>query len=528
MQGTPAITITDADGHPVHRSGGVWRAQEAQRLRVRIEGGPWELDLNGRGLAWDQDLPGVVLATPFAVGRLTLTLRGEGRVHEVPVDVEAAESKLGADLWEALLADLEDWLPGLSAGIEGPLQGGLGLDGLDLPSAVEAVLPLVPAFEQSIRRVLDAPRQRTVTELADRPLHRAQRATAETLAWISRHPREAAWLRPETDGALAGPPPMLPLPLSYDTLDHPANRHLVWLIRRVVRRLQGAADVLGRAACSELNDTLAWRNARCAALQVAARRLQRLDRTGPLRDVQGAPATEAALMVLLDAPAYARAHRLGRRILRGGLQTDAPPAVATRPSYHLYELWCFLAIARGLRQELGGGWSWRLRKRTRLLDLAGTGSGAWFEGKGPGDEEVRVLFNPRFSSLVRFDSPAAPAKRHAVTRERRPDIVVTRRSGDQRSWVALDAKYRVGVSALADAFSSAHIYRDSLRWPKFGGPPRAAALLSPRADAGTALWFAPWFAQRHGVGAIALAPGADVGPAIDSLLSLLRPQEPTS
>jgi len=512
-------------GSPAPRVGGAWVVEEARALVVELDGGPWQLDVEGRPLAWDQDvgpLGGVTLSLPFAVGRVRLSARRGQEVHALTLDVQPAAHKLGATSWSTLLADLERWLPGLGAGVEANRLGGLALSGLDLASAVEALLPLLPSFERAIALALADPRTRERATHEDRPIHLARRADPSTLAWISRHPREAAWLRPDAEPHRVGEPPTLPLPEHVDTLDHPVNRYLVWLIGRVARRLDGAAEVLGRARCSELNDTKAWVLARTRALRAAAARLRRTLQAGPLAGLRAEAPTGDALLVLGNAPAYARAHRIGRRLLASGFRADAEaPEVATRPSYELYELWCFLAIQRELERALGAGWRYKLKRSSRLLSLAGTGSGARFVGHGPEGASLTLDFNPVFSSLLQ--ATTREDGRHAITRERRPDLTIAVRSPRGRTWLALDAKYRVGAQALGDAFSSAHLYRDALRWPRFGGRPAQALLLTPRADAETERWFSADFLNAHAVGAVELTPGAALHEQLAPVWQALSP-----
>lgn len=501
------------------RQGGAWLVEETDALRLEIPGGPWQVRLEGRELPWEPRLGphgGVRAALPFAIGRLSLEVYREGRTHHDTIEVRPAAHKLGASRWAALLADLEGWLPSVTAGIEAPRLGGLSLAGLDLPSAVEALLPLLPGFEQALRQVFERPRTRERTDVRERPIHRARQPRPETLAWISAHPREAAWLRPEAEPSLVGAPPLVPLPVQRDVLDHPANRHLVWLVGRIVRRLQGAATALSRTRCSRLNDTEAWRDARVWALQRAARHLARLLRTSPLSQVQPQPASGEALMVLLDAPAYARAHQLGRRILSSGFSSQSTSEVATRPSFTLYELWCLLALQRALRDWLGPAFTWRFQGTAKLLDLSSDGTGATLTAT-EGERTVELRFNPVFRSLL-----DGPAQRFSVTEHRRPDVTLCARGPGGAAWWALDAKYRAGRTALADAFGKAHIYQHSLRWPAWGGAPRATWLLAP-SDAETAPWFGWDFLHAHHVGALRLCPGTDLLQATVNLRRMVGP-----
>ncbi len=502
------VRVVEDDGTAAQRVDGVWHVVEARTWWVHVEGGPWEASLEGRRLAWDGARSAVALNLPFAVGRVALTMSRPGQQHRLHLEVRPHEAKLGANLWMTLLEDLEHWLTGITAGVEGPRQAGLSLDGLDLPVAVEATLPLLPDFERALREVLRDPRTRASSHLETLPVHMARHADRESIQWLSRHPEAAAWFLPDADPDASGPPPQLPIRTTREVVDHPANRHLVWLVHAVARRLDAAAVALDAALKSELNDTEVWCAARARAMRAAADRLRRLLRTSALADVPTQPASEAALLVILDAPAYARAHRLGRQVLKLGFTAESKSEVATRPSYHLYELWCFMAIQRAVAARVPRDWKSSWRDRQHLMDLASTGSGARWVATSPNeDSAVGVWFNPLFRSRLTFPEEPEPIKRHALTGERRPDVAITIRHNGRVSWLSFDAKYRVGRSSLTDAFTSAHLYRDALRWPEHAGAPAASVLLCPDRTADTDMWYAPWFHARHHLGALVVRPG---------------------
>ncbi|MCB9682122.1 MAG: DUF2357 domain-containing protein [Alphaproteobacteria bacterium] len=524
----PTVRLVDEHGAEARCVGGVWQVTEARTWWVEVEeDGPWSTQVEGRTLGWDPQRSAVAVALPFAVGRVRLTLTRGARQHDVELDVQPNEAKLGPDLWLALLDELETWMAGVTAGVEGPRQAGLDLDGLDLPTAVEATLPIVPAFERALRDILRDPKTRARTRLETQPVHLARRADRESIRWLSTHPEAAAWFLPGADPDTSGAPPELPVRTVHEVIDHPANRHLAWLTRAVSRRLEGAADALDHALKSELNDTVSWCEARVRALRATASRLRRLLRTSALATVPPEPATEAALLVLLDAPTYARAHRYGRQLLKLGFAPEVDHAVATRPSYHLYELWCLLAVQRAVDARVPSSWPRKWSRLNLLKDLGSTGSGASWVATSPDQaHQVGVWFNPRFPSRLDFAGEDVPTKRHALTGERRPDVAIGVQTGAVKRWLSLDAKYRVGRYSLGDAFTSAHLYRDALRWPRFDGPPAASVLLCPDATADTAPWYASWFHERHALGALVLRPGQARNPGFEAWLDTHLPPLP--
>ncbi|NOY25431.1 MAG: hypothetical protein GXP62_06115, partial [Oligoflexia bacterium] len=153
------LQITDRQGPAVREAGG-WVLDEARSWRLSAPGGPYSVRLEDRELSWDCSRQGVRLDLPFAVGHLRLELSQQGRRWQVPLRVRSAPNKLDDASWEALLVDLERWLPGLSVGAEGPRVGSVGLVGVAAPLLAEALLPLLPALERALHRLLAAPRRR--------------------------------------------------------------------------------------------------------------------------------------------------------------------------------------------------------------------------------------------------------------------------------------------------------------------------------------------------------------------------------
>ncbi len=512
--------ILDRHGAAAGREGETFLLEEAQEWWIHLPGSRAEAVVESQTLHWDSHRGAFRLELPFAVGRMELLLsRGDHR-RAVPLRVRPAGHKMDERTWATLLDDLHRWLPAVLGGLEGPRQGSVHTDGAEAPLLAEALLPLVPALEAALRQVLESPRLRTEDIRHDSPLHRTRAADRETVAWIARHPREAAWLNPARQSALTGTPPVLPVPSTRETLDHPVNRHVAWLVAGVIARLRGAAAALGSDSRNELRDRGAWSRARALACARAADGLDRQWRASPLRGLRAEPASESALLVVLDHPAYSQMHRLARRFLQARLQlAEGELAAATRPSFQLYELWCLLALQRLLADALGPGWDSRWFGMSKLGAQSGSGADVRWKASRE-QEQITLHFNPTFERLRSLDRVH---KRHSLSKERRPDFVLTRVSKAGRSWVALDAKYRVGVEALGDAMTSVHLYRDALRWPEFGGAAKGGFLVAPRKTADAALWFDPAFHTEHRMGVLALCPGSPVPAATtDALRALLR------
>ncbi len=469
----------------------------------------WLGEIELRGTA-----DGLHLWTGHYVGDNTLRVAAGDAEERVPVRIESRSDKLPPDLWCSLLTELEQWLPGLGVGVGGARAGEVGREGVAAPLVVEALLPLLGPFERALRAVLSEPRHVAFPVEDDVPLRNLRSVHPETLRWATRHPTEGAWLHPWRAAELSGPEPWFPHRTTRESLNHPANRYVSWLCQRIVRALRGTQVELARLGQRQDDDSV-WCLARAARVGEAADHLETLWRRSWLLRVRPAPPSEAALLVILDDPTYSRVHSLGRRFLAPLFswtpdRQSAELSAAVRPSFTLYELWCLLELQRQLRATLPD-WQWKERGLARLLRLEGTGGGAGFVGTRDG-HTLHIEFNPTFGGYL--DRGTAP--RYSISGARRPDLVVRSEPVEGAgSWIALDAKYRVGPRNLADAFESVHIYRDALIDERCAVPgadpgrPRAVVLLAPSADSLTAPWFSEVFLERFGSRVFKLRPGGN-------------------
>jgi hypothetical protein len=224
-----------------------------------------------------------------------------------------------------------------------------------------------------------------------------------------------------------------------------------------------------------------------------------------------------ALLSVVDDPVYGRFQRLARRFLSPRLAPDWDPGhpdrdcpAPVRPSFELYELWTFLELQRLLAARLPGV-AWSGVGLEHVRSLTGSGAGARWVGRWPGRGTLTVRFNQTFRGYLSRGGAGGEGP-YSISGERRPDLVVTwdpdpDNQASAPAWVCLDAKYRVTREHLGDAFASAHIYRDALRWEAYGGRCRGAVLVAPAMVEDCAPWFSPTFRQREGVGVIRLTPG---------------------
>lgn len=459
------------------------------------------------------------------VGNVELRVGDGAEGFVVPVRVEPRKEKLPDDLWVAMLQDLEAWLPGVTTGLEGGRSGQVGQDGVSVPLIAEALLPLVPLFVRAVKVLLESPRQLDVSVLQDVPLRKMRRVDRETLKWVSRHPEIHAYLDPWKSLELKGEPPVLPLRKTIDVYDHPVNRYVSWLVCRVSKVLGETAAQLEKSCTGDLmEESLFWRHARGNQLRDGAEQIHALWKGSFLSDISKEPLSEAALQVVFDDPVYSRVHKFGRLFLNPLFRLDpdvSKPQAAVRPSFSIYEIWCFFSVGQQLKTILPD-WKWKTQGIGNILGSSGTGAGAFHRAVNDDGSRLDVLFNPTFSSYFSRKGKS----RWSTSGQRRPDIVVSfkPKSGEGK-WVSLDAKYRVGQKNLEDAFASVHIYRDALRYEGHGGECQASVLLAPSCSEDAKDWFEPFFRETFSEGVWELKPGQDGAGLGEWLIGLLVDRE---
>lgn len=507
------VEIVDRHNAPVSLVDGAFVLEECRRYRIRAPGasevwlGEQTLKLGSSGSA--------TVALDHAVGELELRATSpEGVDARYRIRVIPRREKLPPESWVNLLQELEEGLSGLSVGVMGPGVGAVGTGGISAPLLVSALLPLLPALVRALQAILDGPRHVEDEHESERKLHECRRIDSSTLSWISRHPEVGRWLDGWRAVELVEPPPRVPVVASVSTLDHPVNRYVAWLTRRVIEQLDAVAVRLDEIA-AKVEDP-SWCRARAKRARAGADRIRRLRDRSWLRGIRSEPATEAALLVVTDEPGYARFHRFARRFCAPAFRladSAEDPRAAVRPSFSIYELWCFFAVRRLLAARLPD-WRWTAERLENLR--TGTGRGARFVATR-GDQRLAIEFNPTFRSWYTRKDRA----RHSLSGTRRPDIVITLDDGHgQGGWLVLDAKYRAGRENLADALASAHIYRDSLRDTGRGGRCTGAMLLVP-GPCDVADWVDPTWHEREGQGITSLAPGSDAPALIAWILAQL-------
>jgi hypothetical protein len=442
--------------------------------------------------------------------RAELMAKGETTGQTYLLDVAPDSRKIGQTEFRRLIQDILDVDPTLLVGNEPARHGSAGsgpTDNADMQYAYlfqygEGLLTALRAVEARPRRSLRSSR---ITV----PLSRVRRVDAHTAISMARNGSLAAFRAAEGGrGATRDCQDLrFDVPFSIESLDSAATRCIAALTRAVLRRAVQVSLVLERQAAADTDsDTRTgfrsrWPRRR-AFLDSLVEGLRGALSREPLRSARREEITAAGLTAVAADPMYARVQRLAWKVLRPG----APASVADSwawmsPTWNLYETWCFIRLALVLRRLLPL-LTWG------SIAVAGKDNAAGVEGIGP-DVRIRLL------SQLTFTHPRHGSKRGefwSISKELRPDLVVTVERPGMRRWFVLDAKYSQARSTVLEAMHSAHVYHDALRW--FEAPPYRSLLLVPASGEDIHWLHEQTFKADHGVGVATCSPADENQNAI--------------
>ena len=490
---------------PSHASGGFTELQEVTFIgpsepecRLLIDDEP--LDRVGPGNEWMWK-PG------FYAGEVRAELldRNDRTLGEWRLDVCPDADKAGRELFERMVNDIVDFDARLVVGEE-PARRRLGALG-------ETDEPLVWLERLRCRRselnqALAAIRREPVSRLKARrrsvPLRDARRTDLRTLHAAMRRPATFAAIRSGGGVRLTDSPadsPILDVPSVERTLDAPANRCALAMLRALLLRCRELARRLGEFADSSQDTRTGvagrvpqWRH----ILGEMEREFAIAERRPPFSEVKRAEVTAAGLNAVAAHPLYGRFWRVGWEALRRGVyRLDPKDLLPLSPTWEIYERWCYVALARKLREWLPD-YTWKSVRST------GSGRRSVIGRRGDG-HQVSLHLQKVFS---RTDgSPKNEA--WSVSRQCVPDLVMISEDRDDATrFIVLDAKYRAREQSILEGMAeSAHLYHDALRWGS--RRPDLALLLVPNADK-TEWLTRKNYVDKHRVGVVALRP--DVEP----------------
>ena len=417
------------------------------------------------------------------------------------LDVSPDPGKLGDGLFRRMVAEILEHDPALVVGGESARRRLGALDAADDPLvALERLRrrerPLVAALAaigREPRSVLRARRQWV-------PLHRVRRADLRTLRTAIREPAVLAALPragPRDHGRGSDRQPLLDTPAAERSLDSPANRAALFMLRALRRRAAGVLELL-RERVREEHDGVGTRTSIGPKLprweeilKRMSQSFERAERRSPFRDVRRPELTAAGLNAVAAHPVYARFWRIGWEALRrGAYPLQAQDELPLSPTWEIYERWCFVELARRLRDLLPED-DWK-ESRT---------------SEGGDRRSVRFRRSDGAKCTLFLQKTASRAKSglRSVSRQCVPDLVLRWRVAGDAGFVTFDAKYRSGESTILSGMGeSAHLYQDALRWD--GDRADRTLLLVP--DTREVPWLAEaGFIEENRVGAVTLRPG---------------------
>lgn len=416
------------------------------------------------------------------------------------LDVAPHAGKLGQLSFQRLISEILADDPSLILGDE-PATHALGhsdpIDNLSVQYAYlfqhsADLLAALKSIEKRPRRALKATR---ITV----PLSRIRRADGHTALVMARNGSLAA-LTAAVSTDLTTEERIdwrFDVPFSVESLDCSATRCIAAFANAVLRRAIQLGVRLEQLAASEADSETrtAFRTRwprRREFLEGLVHNLERTLRREPFRSVRRPEVTAAGLTAVAADPIYARAQRLAWKILRPGTTGSNTDSWAwMSPTWELYETWCFVRLRHVLRHIFP-----ELTWQSIRVPFAS----ACFEGKSA-QIQARLYWQPVFRCPRKGQMQNEFS---SISKELRPDFVITIDELDVRRWLVLDAKYSQGRQAVLDAMYSAHVYHDALR--RFHETSFRSFLLLPALGDDVGWLHERAFKDAHGVGLITCSP----------------------
>ena len=452
----------------------------------------------------DSRSPGVWVWKPgFYAGavRADLLAPDGGPLGRWQLDVSPDPRKLGRNVFVEMVDEILNHDPELVLGAE-PARHRLGALGeTDDPLvALERLRHRKKPLARASAAIQREPRSVLRTRRERVPLHRVRRADLRTLRTALRETAALAAFplaHPAEIVASSARPPFFDTPAVERSLDSPANRAALYMLRALRRRAEGLLERLRIKAEQKGKEGIRtgigsrlprWEE----VLTGMSRSFERAERRSPFWDARRPEITAAGLNAVAAHPVYAQFWRTGWEALRRGIHRGDADDLPLSPTWEIYERWCFVELTRRLREWLPEP-EWRESRGRRAGDRR------WVRFRRGSDAAIWLF--------LQKTAPRDGADLGSVSAQVRPDIVLRREGLAKRSgFVILDAKYIAsGEGIVGGMKDSAHPYQDALRWD--GERPDATLLLVP--DVAQAEFLSePAFVAENRVGAITLLPGA--------------------
>ncbi|MFC6670784.1 DUF2357 domain-containing protein [Marinobacterium aestuariivivens] len=490
--------------------------QEGRSYRIQVDQADSQLFVDDALLSKDPTGQYWCWTPGFFAGVLVVEHEQPGRREPTcfRVDVAPHPGKSGRDQYLEYIEQIADYDPDLLLGTE-PARTGLGGRANDLQLWIRYVRlrSFIERYLTALRVITERPVVRFAHHREQMPVQLARRVDNQTIRRLAANPQLLSAIARQQDYASTAilEDNRLDVPFNEPTLDNPANRLMASQLNEVLRLTDWLAERLAnfRANQSDTETDMAARlPRRLAFLTATHKRLIKLSRSQPFCDARQTRDDVAGLNAVAGHPHYDLAYRLGNRILRNGLSEQAVDEQHyLAPTWQIYENWCFVVLAQALEEQLPE-FSWRLLKGRQISwaerMLEGTAGGA----------RVRL-----YTQLVCPSLESANSHGYcSISRERRPDLVLEYKCGEEVRYLCLDSKYTASKSGILDSMASAHVYRDSIRCR--GKAPILSALLVP-ANQDAELLEQHEYIDAHGVGLYQLAEYGQVERILTELFNRL-------
>lgn len=434
------------------------------------------------------------------------------------LDVAPDQNKLGRFLFQEMVSQLVEADPLMLFGAEAARHR-IGTEGYVTSPHLEyaRLKKFGPMMLRALRMLSTSPLAHLRYEREWRQPHAVRKMDQQSLRSMVNLPAAISLLyeRNEHSETIEGAKVLFNVSRSIESFDTPAHRTLMLILHSVMARARLVSEKLKAIANKENPSDV--RSAMTPRLDIRLKflftlemELRHLCRHRPFDQVRRKEISSAGLTVIAGSPVYAEAFRSALRILRPGLLGQKnEETLPISPTWEIYERWCFIAIYRALQlifPEVAWIKSYPSARSDNILFVGHTNGTV-----------INLHFQPRFPAMDNKGSHTF----WSISGERVPDIVLTCSRKNFRTMLVFDAKYRVSRQNVLDAMSSAHLYRDSLRWD--GQSPDISVLLVP-ASGGVPWLESDEFLSEHAVGVIPLSSQIEIQKLVSTLKLQLFPK----
>lgn len=443
-----------------------------------------------------QKIPGYWFWQPnFYAGEVDLELVLDDQITSIcwRVDVSNDPSKSSKEAWQQFLQDIIAFDSSRLTGSE-PAKHQLG--GMSRYASVwlryARIKQFFPRYQQGIKAILLHPVYGYQQHTKQHPLGRLKQLTPSVVQQLIRHADLLAGGTTQPSHTLADIN-QLPVQAIYPdiTLDTPANRQLKFQLQLIDRRVSQVLTALKYDQKAAIDEASATRTSlkdrlvrRINYLSVIRRQLRLIADQIPFSAADSRQSYGMDFDSIAGHPHYQLTWRMGVRLLRegiSGLSSDENHYLI--PSWDIYEAWCFVALAEGLKRKFPCI-KWHLSQHSGRLTFRAKQNGL----------SVRLHSQKSFRAILKRPSTDQDIP-HSISTMRRPDLVLEVTRSGMTQFICLDSKYTSRSKRILEEMASAHIYHDSLRWQR--KRPVLSLLLVPCNNELAKLESESWWQEHH-------------------------------